>query len=87
VSRCTVQRELKQIGYKSTLPFGTPMLTEENRDARVPWKSKTKTTTVVEQYSPMKPATNCFEIPYDDDREFQITDRRLWYGVASASMA
>ncbi|CAF2242547.1 unnamed protein product [Rotaria magnacalcarata] len=27
VSRWTVQRQLKRMGYKSTLPYGTPMLT------------------------------------------------------------
>ena len=55
-------------------------------------QSNTKTTIGVEQYSPMKPATNCFETPYVDgreiqkrkSREFQRIDRRLWFGVTSA---
>jgi transposase len=37
VSRWTVQRQLKRMGYKNTLPYGTPMLTQEQKDARVQW--------------------------------------------------
>ncbi len=37
VSRWTVQRQLKGMGYKSTLPYGTPMLTQGQKDARVQW--------------------------------------------------
>ena len=37
VSRWTVQRQLKRMGYKSTLPYGTPMLTQQQKDARVQW--------------------------------------------------
>jgi transposase len=40
VSRWTVQRQLKRLGYKSTLPYGTPMLTQEQKDARVQWAIK-----------------------------------------------
>ena len=40
VSRWTVQRELKRLGYKSTLPYSTPMLTQEQRVARVQWAIK-----------------------------------------------
>ena len=40
VSRWTVQRQLKRMGYKSTLPYGTPMLTQEQKDARVQWAIK-----------------------------------------------
>ncbi|CAF1562745.1 unnamed protein product, partial [Adineta steineri] len=35
VSRWTVQRQLKRMGYKSTLPYGTPMLTQKRKEARV----------------------------------------------------
>lgn len=37
VSRWTVQRQLKRMGYKNTLPHGTPMLTQKHKDARVQW--------------------------------------------------
>ncbi|CAF4957022.1 unnamed protein product, partial [Rotaria socialis] len=37
VSRWTVQRQLKRMGYKSTLPYGTPMLTQKHKEARVQW--------------------------------------------------
>ena len=37
VSQWTVQRQLKRMGYKSTLPYGTPMLTQEQKHARVRW--------------------------------------------------
>ena len=37
VSQWTVQRQLKRMGYKSTLPYGTPMLTQEQNHARVRW--------------------------------------------------
>jgi len=37
VSQWTVQRQLQRMGYKSTLPYGTPMLTQEQKDAHVQW--------------------------------------------------
>ena len=37
VSVWTVRRQLNRLGYKSTLPRGTPMLTQEQKDARVQW--------------------------------------------------
>ena len=37
VSQSTVQRQLKRMGYKSTLPYGTPMLTQEQKHARIQW--------------------------------------------------
>ena len=37
VSQWTAQRQLKRMGYKSTLPYGTPMLTQEQRYAHVQW--------------------------------------------------
>ncbi|CAF4686124.1 unnamed protein product [Rotaria socialis] len=37
VSRWTVQRQLKRMGYKSTLPYGTLMLTQKHNEARVQW--------------------------------------------------
>ena len=37
VSRWTVQRHLQRMGYKNTLPHGTPMLTQEHKEARVWW--------------------------------------------------
>jgi transposase len=40
ISRWTVQRQLHRMGYKSTLPHGTPMLTQEQKDARVQWAIK-----------------------------------------------
>jgi transposase len=40
VSQWTVQRQLHRMGYKSTLPYGTPMLTQEQKDARVRWAIK-----------------------------------------------
>ena len=40
VSRSTVQRQLKRMGYRSTLPQGTPMLTQKHKDARVQWALK-----------------------------------------------
>jgi hypothetical protein len=51
-------------------------------------QSDTKTTIGIEQYSPTKPHTNCFEILFVvaqkiqklKSREFQRIDRRLWYG-------
>ena len=35
VSQWTIQRQLKRMGYKSTLPYGTPMLTQEQKHASV----------------------------------------------------
>ncbi|CAF4496751.1 unnamed protein product [Rotaria sp. Silwood2] len=40
VSRWTVQRQLRRLGYRSTLPQGTPMLTQKHKDARVQWALK-----------------------------------------------
>ena len=40
VCRRTVQRELKRLGYKSTLPYSTPMLTQDQKDVRVQWAIK-----------------------------------------------
>ena len=37
ISQWTVQRQLKRMGYKSTLLYGTPMLTLEQKHARVQW--------------------------------------------------
>jgi len=37
VSQWTVQRHLKRIGYKNTLPYSTPMLTQAQKDARIQW--------------------------------------------------
>ena len=37
VSQWTVQRQRKRISYKSTLPYGTPMATQEQKHARVQW--------------------------------------------------
>ena len=37
VSQSTVQRQLKRMGYKSTLPYGTPMLTQEQKHACIQW--------------------------------------------------
>ena len=37
VSQWTVQRQLKRMGYKSTLPYATPLLTQEQNHARVQW--------------------------------------------------
>ena len=37
VSKWTVQCELKPIGYKSTLSYGTPMLMQEQKYARLQW--------------------------------------------------
>jgi len=42
VSQWTVQRQLKRMGYKSTLPYGTPMLTQAYKDARVQWEIQHK---------------------------------------------
>jgi transposase len=42
VSRWTVQRQLKRMGYRSTLLHGTPMLTQKHRDARVQWAKQHK---------------------------------------------
>ena len=35
VSQWTIQRQLKRMGYKSTLPYATPMLTQEQKHAHV----------------------------------------------------
>ena len=40
VSRSTIQRQLKRLGYKSSLPYKTPMLTQQQKDARVQWAIK-----------------------------------------------
>ena len=37
VSRWTIQRQLKRLGYKSSLPYKTPMSTQQQKDARVQW--------------------------------------------------
>ena len=37
VSQWTVQPQLKRMGYKSTLPYSTPMLTHEQRHAPIQW--------------------------------------------------
>ncbi|CAF4570314.1 unnamed protein product [Rotaria sp. Silwood2] len=39
-SRWTVQHQLRRMGYRSTLPQGTPMLTQKHEDARVQWAVK-----------------------------------------------
>ena len=36
-SQWTVQRQLKRMGYKSTLPYAAPILTQEQKHARVHW--------------------------------------------------
>ena len=40
VSRSTIQRQLKRLRYKSSLPYKTPMLTQQQKDARVQWAIK-----------------------------------------------
>ena len=40
VSRWTIQRQLKRLAYKSSLPYKTPMLTQQQKDARVQWAIK-----------------------------------------------
>ena len=40
VFRWTIQRQLKRLGYKSSLPYKTPMLTQQQKDARVQWAIK-----------------------------------------------
>ena len=42
VSPSTVRRQLHRLGYRSTLPRGTPMLTEEHKRARVRWAIRHK---------------------------------------------
>ena len=37
VSRWTVQRQLKKMGYRNVLPHKTPILTKEHKEARVQW--------------------------------------------------
>ncbi|CAF1657717.1 unnamed protein product, partial [Adineta ricciae] len=37
VSRWTVRRQLRRLGYKNVLPRGTPMLTNEQKERRVQW--------------------------------------------------
>ena len=37
VSKWTVQRQLKPMGYKSTLPYTTPMPIQEQKHAHVQW--------------------------------------------------
>ena len=37
VSQWTIQRQLKRTDYNSTLPYGTPMLAQEQKHARVQW--------------------------------------------------
>ena len=32
-----VQHQLRRMGYKSTLPYGIPMVTQEQKNARVQW--------------------------------------------------
>ena len=38
----TVRRQLERLGYTSTLPRGTPMLTQQHKNARVQWAIKHK---------------------------------------------
>jgi len=42
VSVWTVRRQLERLGYTSTLPRGTPMLTQQHKNARVQWAIKHK---------------------------------------------
>jgi len=42
VSVWTVRRQLERLGYTSILPRGTPMLTQEHKNARVQWAIKHK---------------------------------------------
>lgn len=42
VSRWTVQRHLKMLGYRSKLPRATPMLTQEHKENRVKWAKQHK---------------------------------------------
>ena len=41
-SQWTVQRQLKRMDYKTTLPYATPMLTQEQNHARVRWSIQHK---------------------------------------------
>jgi transposase len=42
VSRSTVQRQLQGMGYRNTLPYGVPMLTQKQKEARVQWAVRHK---------------------------------------------
>ena len=73
VSQWTVQRPLKRMGYKSILPYGTPILTQEQKHVRVQWAIQHKdddwSRTI---YLLMQLATSCFAILFVDDHEIQV---------------
>jgi hypothetical protein len=95
VSRWTTQREIKRLGYKSTLPYGTPMLTQEHRDARGQCGIKHQNDDWSRPIFNDETYYQLFRNAIRRWREFQNlksielrrTDRRLWYGMASASRA
>ena len=42
LSQWTIQRQLKRMGYKSTLPYATPMLAQEQKHAHLQWTIQQK---------------------------------------------
>ena len=75
---------------KSTLSYGTSMLTQEEKHAPIQWTIQHKDG---DWSRNMKNATSCFAIPLVDGLEIQVlksnefrkTKRRLWCGEVSAS--
>jgi len=68
VSVWIVRRQLERLDYTSTLPRGTPILTQQHKTRVFNGQSSIKMMTGVEQYLPMKRATNCFVIQFDVGR-------------------
>lgn len=90
VSKWTVQRQLKRLGYKNSLPYGTPMLTQYSKKMHVfNGQSVIRKMTGVELFLQMKHATSYLETRFVDGQKiqklklngFQKIGRRLWYGV------
>ena len=92
VSQWMIHRQLKPLDYKSTLPYATSMLTQEQKHVRLQWAIQHK---VVDCNRTRFTEETCFAMPFVDghgiqvlkSNEFPKTNRRLWHGEASRPSA
>ena len=88
VFRWIVQRQLKRMGHISTLPHGTPMLTQKQKDARVQWAKQHKdddwSRTIFTDETSYQLFRNTIRRRSKNSKreksQFRRTDRRFWYG-------
>ena len=75
------------MGYRSTLPQGTPMLTQKHNDTRVQWALKHQDDDWTRTVSTDETCYQLFrntilagrKIPKVNSNEFRKTGRKLWY--------